>query len=511
MNPFSGSLTRRLKDRVSWQGLYAAGVFALLCFSLLDLLVPQRSADLFEPYGRFLLAALFGVFLFRAGLPREWVLRLHLGYLLWLLLTRWLNGDVYLFIDWKIVRCEVISFLMLSVGILLSPDGRRRLLNILSLVYAGFFVFFSLLGLFVSVTNTYIHIPPENVWITTLSTINPIPLLNLLSSFRLTTAGRLYISWGLLGYQAVRTQRKGLRVLLLLGMLVLYFAIALCYSHTIWITTSLSCAMFLLLLGYRRLRMRSTALRVLILAVGFIAVFSVVYKGFELSLRLRDVLRPQLAARFEQRYEAWEHKPDPEFFGIALPEEPEESEVTSNTFQRNTAEQNAETGDIYLDPPRSFKTAYTLSWRTLIWESVPYCIRKNPAILLRGQLTKGIMARTNAYLAGVYRIHAQPSMHNYLFQSILLTGLPGFLMVLFWTLLIVVRMIRMFFSREETVPLSIAFLTIPMTGMFLFNMMEYELFPAWDSSSQAFLLLAGVFLGLYREYVPDKKATARAE
>lgn len=505
MNHFSGSLSRRLRDSVSWQGIYAAGVLALLCFALLDLLVPQRSADLFEPYGRFLFAALFGVFLFKVGLPREWVLRLHLGYLLWLLITRWLNGDVYLFIDWKIVRCEVISFLMLSVGVLLSPEGRRRLLNILSLIYAGFFVFFSLLGLFVSVTNTYIHIPPENVWITIREAGNPVPLLNLLSSFRLTSAGRLYMAWGLLGYQAVHTQRKGLRVLLLLGMLVLHLAIALCYSHTIWITTSLSCAMFVLLLGHRRLRMLRPALRALILAVSFVVTIPVVYKSFSLSLQLRDTLYTQLAPRFAQRYEAWEHKPDPEFFGIAVPEQSEDPEVISAAFRRNTAEQNAENGDIYLDPPRSFKMEYTLSWRTLIWESVPYCIRKNPAVLLRGQLSKGLMDRTNAYLFGVYRILNQPNMHNYLFQSILLAGLPGFLMVLAWTLLIVVRMIRVFFSREDTVPLSIAFLTIPMTGMFLFNMMEYELFPAWDSSSLAFLLLTGVFLGLYREYVSDKK------
>ena len=511
MNHFSGSLSRRLRDSVSWRGIYAAGVFVLLCFALLDLLVPQRSADLFEPYGRFLLGALFGVFLFKAGLPREWVLRLHFGYLLWLLITRWLNGDVYLFIDWKIVRCEAISFLMLSVGVLLSPEGRRRLLNILSLVYAGFFVFFSLLGLFVSVTNTYIHVPPENVWITIVSVINPRPLLNLLSSFRLTTAGRLYVAWGLLGYQAVRVQKKGLRVLLLLGMLVLHLTIALCYSHTIWITTSLSCAMFVLLLGHRRLRMLRPTIRVLALAAGFVVVFPVVYRSFPLSLQLRDTLYSQFAPRFEQRYEGWEHKPDPELFGIAAPEQPIDPDILSAAYHRNTAEQNAESDDIYFDPPRSFKLEYTLSWRTLIWESVPYCIRKNPAILLRGQLTKGLMDRTNAYLSGVYRILNQPSMHNYLFQSILLAGLPGFLMVLAWTLLLVVRMIRVFFSREETVPLSIAFLTIPMTGMLIFNMMEYELFPAWDSSSLAFLLLTGVFLGLYREYFPEKKPPAGAE
>ncbi len=498
MNSFSAALPRRLKDGVSWRDFYAAGVLVLFCFSLLTLIAPQRCADLFDKYGRFLLAALFGAFLFKAGLPREQVLRLHFFYLLWLLLSRWLNGDVYLFIDWKILRYEFISFLMLSAGILLPPEGRRRLLNVVSLGFSGFFALFSLMGVFVAFTNTYFHIPPENVWITIRAVGNIRPMLNLLSSFRLTGAGRLYLAWGLLAYQAVRTRKTGLRVLLVLGMLVLHLALALCFSHTMWIAVSLSCAMFVLLLGYRRLRMKRPALRALVLAVVCIAVIPAVFKSFELSLQLCDRLQPTLAARFEQRYESWERKPDPEYFGIAAPEQP----ITGLSVSYSSEEEVAATGDIFLETPKAFNQKFTLSWRTLIWESVPYCIKRNPSILLRGQLSKGLMDTTNKYLFGVYRLPIEPNMHNFLFQTILQTGLPGFLLVLAWTLLIVVRMIRVFFSRGESVPLSVAFLTIPMTGMFLFCSMEYELFPAWDTSTQAFLLLTGTFLGMYREYYP---------
>ena len=505
MNSFSGTLPRRLRDGVSWRDFYAAGVLMLFCFSLLTLIAPQRCADLFDKYGRFLLAALFGAFLFKAGMPREQVLRLHLCYLLWLLLTRWLNGDVYLFIDWKILRYEFISFLMLSAGILLPPEGRRRLLNVLSLGFGCFFVLFSLMGLFVAFTNTYFHIPPENVWITIRSEGNPRPLLNLLSSFRLTGSGRLYLAWGLLAYQAVRTRKTGLRVLLVLGMLVLHLTVALCFSHTIWIALSLSCAMFVLLLGYRRLRMRSGLLRALILAAAFVAVVLAGYKSFELSLQLCDRLQPALAARFEQRYESWERKPDPEYFGIAAPEQP----MVDADFVYSSKEENEQAGDIYLDQPRPRNQILTLSGRTLIWESIPYCLRKTPAIIFRGQLFKGMMDTTNRYLSGVYRISFQPNMHNYLFQSILLTGLPGFLLVLAWTLLIIVRMLRVFFSRgASAVSFPVAFLTIPMTGMFVFCSMEYELFPAWDTCTQGFLLLTGVFLGMYREYYPAKNTPA---
>lgn len=490
---------------VSWRRVFAAGVFALLCFALVRLLAPQREADLFETYGRFLLAALFGGLLLREGLPRERVLLLHLAYLAWLLVTRWLNGDFYLFVDRELVRAETLSYLMLSVGLVLPPDGRRRLLNLLSWVYAGFFVLFSALGLFVAVTGTYIHLPPENVWITMRAEGNPDLLLNLLSSFRLTAAGRVYLSMGLLGYQAVRTRRVWLRALLLVGVFVLYCAIALLYSHTIWAATGISCGMLVVLLLHRAQRPQRPLLRAGVLSLSFLLVAGSVFFSFLLVLRARDALRAELAPRFAAIYTASAHRLDPEYFGIAGEEAPIPVE---QLVYRTTREAVEDSGDLYLDPPRSFNQTLTLSWRTLIWESSFYCIRREPMLLLRGHLTKGLMDRSNRYLYGVYRLPLQPNMHSFLFQALMLTGLPGFLLLLAWALISASRMLRVYFAPKEAVPLPIAYLTIPLTGMFVFNLMEYQLFPAWDSSSQGFLLVLGVFTGLYRELYSKEKNSA---
>ena len=67
-------------------------------------------------------------------------------------------------------------------------------------------------------------------------------------------------------------------------------------------------------------------------------------------------------------------------------------------------------------------------------------------------------------------------------------------------------------ALDELLPAAdVLILTVPLTGMFVFNMMEYELFPAWDSSTRAFLLLLGIFTGIYHEYFPAQKAPAEAE
>ena len=517
----SDPLPRQRRSPFTWQGLYAAAVFALFCFSLLQLIAPLRCADLMEAYVRFLIGVLFGAFLFKAGLTREWCIRLYLAYLLWLLITRWLNRDFYLFHDQNLLRTELISFLMFTPGILLPPEGRRKLLNMLSLVYASFFVLVALLGLFVAVTNTYIHVPPENVWIT-VGSEGEIRHLNLLSSFRLTSVARLYMSWALLIYQFLRTRKKLLRALLLLGMLILHAAIALCFSRTVRICFSLSCSMLVVLLGYRYLPLRRAVLRVLALAAGFVLMLVLAYNSFELVFKGFSAALVDVAPRFEAAYDSWERKPDPEYFGVVhKPELLAEADASAGDASADDAAGQEQTAAAAADKyvaaaasvmenkfteQRTLKGNYNLTERTVIWESGFAAIREQPAILLRGQSGKVLMNYPNLYMMVLKysRPYAMPNMHNIFFQVLLLTGLPGLLLVLAWALLQVSRMLRVFFSRKELVPLPIAFLTIPMTAFFVYTQMEYQLFPAWDSSGRAFLLIAGVFLGLYREYFPAK-------
>ncbi|MCR5576652.1 MAG: hypothetical protein K6F56_06550 [Oscillospiraceae bacterium] len=510
MNP-SGTLPQRLRSSVSWRGLYAAGAFLLLCFALLGLIAPQRSADLFEVYGRFLLAALFGVFLFKMGLTREWAIRFYLAYLVWLLLTRWLQRDFYLFVDRELVRAEILSFVLFSAGAVLSPDGRRRLLGALSLVYGGFFVFFSLLGVFVALTNTYIHVPPENVWITMRSEGHSFSLLNLLSSFRLVTAARLYLAFMLLLYQFLSTRKKVFRVLLVLGMLILYAASALCFSRTIRVCFSISFSMLAMLLLWRYLRLRGPALRILAMTLAFVVVLPLTYKSFEYCLLSFNSLLVELAPRFEQRYEASAHKLDPDYFGVVSQPVFENEDGQALTNEQAAAVAAASVYDEKFSDTRDALLTSTFSNRTLIWKSAFVVAFHNPRILLSGQLSKTVTQLPTVYLKQTYNASVGPNMHNCFCQALLLTGLPGFLLALAWALSLVTRMIRMFFSRAEAVPLHLAFLSIPLTGMLLYTQMEYELFPAWDSCTKAFLLLAGVFLGLYREYYPAKaKAPAPA-
>ena len=86
------------RPRPHWSRLFAAGLLFLLFLELLRLLLPLRVDDLFSVYGYFVIAFLFGIYFCNCGFSGPATIRLFLAYLIWLLLTRWLCGDFYLFI-----------------------------------------------------------------------------------------------------------------------------------------------------------------------------------------------------------------------------------------------------------------------------------------------------------------------------------------------------------------------------------------------------------------------------
>ena len=80
----------------------------------------------------------------------------------------------------------------------------------------------------------------------------------------------------------------------------------------------------------------------------------------------------------------------------------------------------------------------TLTGRTDIWKSIIPCVREKPSILLYGQPSKEIMPLANKYIqSAAYK----PHMHNMLAQCFMLTGLPGFLLVLGWCVLLLIKLL----------------------------------------------------------------------
>ena len=491
------------KTKISWQRFFAAAMLFMLLFFMLRILAPLRWQDLYNTYGLCAIAALAGLYFAKRGFGGPAEIKIFTLFALWLLLSRWLNGDVYLFIDFELVMFTLLAVLLFAAGSLLDKKERSLLLDALSLIYVGFNLVTALAGIFVFLTNTYIHIPPENVWISILNE-GGLNSLNALSTHRLLAVVRFFISACLVVYQIIKRKNILVRIILVLCYLALHLAIALCHGRTAQIAMSGGFAMLMLLVFMPRLEKKAAAVRLGCLAAVALLSLLLCYKSFDACDILVSKLQSVGFPAFEEYYNSLEAKPNEEYFGIKLTDEElaalnsEAQEQTNKANEEAAAEPEATPApkvQASVVDKRSVLGNWTFTGRTEIWESCFILIREDPSILLRGRSGNNMMDDVNRILqtqvnpnVKEYKNH----MHNSFMQVLMLCGLPGLLLMLAWTVLMVKNMFKVFFSKSHS--LEVKFLTVPIASFFVISLAEIYLFASLDSVSMAFYLIAGVFL-----------------
>lgn len=91
----------------------------------------------------------------------------------------------------------------------------------------------------------------------------------------------------------------------------------------------------------------------------------------------------------------------------------------------------------------------------------------------------------------------------------MLTGLVGLVLLAVFTVLLVVRMVRLFFAPDTQVGFEKKMLTLPLAAILLENTMEAVIFRYTDPIPICFFLVAGVFLAYSYELLPEKKLYLR--
>ncbi len=499
---------------ISWQGFFAAAMFAMVMLYLFGLLVPLRARDMYNAYGIVLIAVCSGVYFSHRGLSGPAEIKLLLAFTAWTLITRWLNRDFYLMVDFDLVMKFLFSFLLFAVGTQLDSKQRERLLDVLTVLYAGFFVVASIVGIFIAVTNTYLHIPPEDVWIT-IKTEGDLNSLNLLSTHRLVSAGRLFIAWSLLIYQLLKRKGHFTRALTLVCIAIVHLAIVLLHSRNIQIVLSISYGMLVLLVFAKLLSKKPAPMRYTILPLVTAAAAVLCFYSFKAVNNLITELCFDAAPRFEAYYDRLENKPDSENFGIVLTADElaalsgDTSASGEDVAGTETPATTAEVDKKVLTDTRSILANKTMSGRTDIWKSGITVLKRNPSIGLYGRLSNFMALVNEAYL----EIHPEMEnkinhMHNVYLQALMLTGFPGLLLILWWTFMLVKDMLRLFFNKNDTASLAVKALTIPLTGMFIFGLAELIILNLLDLCGMCFYLIGGIFLGYYYDSFPRAKAAA---
>ena len=450
---------------------------AFLLFYMVVPVAPLRWHDLYVAYGRGAIFAMAGIYFFVCRLRGKIEVRLVVYYTIWVFVTRLLNTDLYLQNELDLVISRILCCVILPVGLLLEPEERLRLLDVIAVCAGLFYLVTALLGLYACIFGVYFYVPPENVVFgiddNSLFYTNFVYIIAW-ETIRNISAVWFYLALCMMLYAFSRVRSALLRVPIALAGFVFLLAIAFCRCRTINFAVSFNAAMLVLLWGIPFWRKKKSAPRAVLAAILVLAAIPAMYKSFDLLTAGAAKLYNAMDVQIERTADAY----------------------MGTTYLEETAD-----GQNFEDPRALKDSLSNLSNRAEIYASVLPTLREDPTRLLIGKLSSKIMLIPRKYLSYPY-FH----MHNYLLQVLMLTGLPGLALVLAFSLLLIWRAVRLFFSKAPT---TVKLLVLPVSGILFYGLFEIILFTQsadnralTDFRELFFFTVAGIVLAYSYEFSP---------
>lgn len=493
-------IKQSLPPKERWTRVFILSVSLLF----MAFMVKQINCYLWESLSRTVYASLFPVltafFLYFGGLSLGTEVKLLFAYWAWYLISRALNGSTAFteeYVAW--MNCGMF-FALGSLGLMVNAAQRRKLLNWVGGAVCGYHTVLALVAIFCALKGLCIINPITEGFICAMHDFS-FPRLIVMDSSPNIGSAWFFAVFFLLIYFLLGCRKKLWRIPIVLAAAANYFALTLTYCRNVKICFSVSTAMLVMLLALRYLPLKKTwqkAAAVILAAVLFIPL---TYKSFDGAEHiLQNAYKSMNTAQTEAL-----HQPAPTPEAEVTPETSEEPEAeeTSQAPADDPAEDGAEAGSenmVFNDPRDLGKSFATLSDRTQIYESAFVTLKQEPIRLLRGCYWKDIMSVAQPILE-LHNVH----FHNFLLQTLVHTGLMGFLLALSYCVLLVIRMLRYFFSEDPSARFSEKLLTLPLTGLLIYNMLEPQLFNYADFSVLYFFFIAGIFLGDSYELHPPKR------
>ena len=478
-------LTREWNDRV-WRRTLAVMAGGLILFYMLCPVAPLRWADLYAAYGKTAIIAMAAIYFFRARLDGVKEVKLVIWYTIWFFITRLLNTDYYLQNELELVISRVLCCVVLPVGLLLEDRERRILLDIMTAVMGGFYFVTALLSLYACVFGVFFPVGPEGVLIGLKNTYFESAFIYIVawSTNRTISAVWFYLAWCMMIYEFFRCKNKLWRIPIVLAWFVFHWTLAFCFCRSIKLASCVSLAMLTILLGMQHLRIKKTAVKAWVIVLLAGASMLLCYKSYDWLTAGTAAIYNAMDVRVER---------------------------TSDQYMTDSYKENTKDGQNFEDV-RDLRTSITnVSRRSDIYKSAIPAIRDEPLRLLIGKYSSKVMDGPRRYLEFPY-FH----MHNFLLQTLMLTGVIGFLLAAAFSLLLAVRMIRLFFSTDPRAVLDIKLLTLPVSGILIYGMFETILFTQsaddrafTDFRELFFFLLAGIVLAYSYELAPPAKRRRR--
>lgn len=470
-------MRKSLKAPTTFFYLFLLGV---LCLQILFWMSPEHETKLRVAYiwPLAVAAMLYVIYTGYAHSNKHWLLGPLISF--WLLLTCAWNGDPYLLYNQKFILGIFLGFGCFLPAFMLATEKQRTLgLKVFGIITVLLATILSCAGLYVTLFGHAIQSPFSNTAITIAD--------HRLYVFQLHPneigcifAGALF--WAL--YLAADSNRMWLKILLIAACLPLYAGIALTVSWTSKLAVGAGLGLVCMLWTQHRFQKKVLPLRIAIHVFSLMVATAIAVLGFSGVV--------SLTGRAAERL--WTKDTTGKSFPTLIISANAKQETTIASTNTSPPQQDTKSTQPVTPKERDvLKNLSTFTGRTEIWQSGFDSIRRRPATLLLG-MTDGQVARVPLATLNREIYH----MHNAWIEMLLLGGLPGLLLYLLFTILLVNRCIFLYFKKDAK--MSHRLLAIAPAILLIHALMET--YPSFAGTSMDFIffLLSGAVIS----YVPPK-------
>ena len=461
----------RLDSSRGWTVFNAWAGFFIFCLFMLCPAAPEHWAEMYSFFGRIIIVTFMALFYYHYRPGGRFEVNLVLLYALWFMATRFLNGDHWMAREPDLVLTRFLCAAMLGLGPMLDKEGRRRFMNFFCAAVGIFYFASGALAIVVNLLDTYVYLPPENV-LFGLDEPWHIHYINVFNTNRTISSLWFYIAFCMMLYQFFACRDKCWRIPIVIAGLLFYVAIALVFSRTVKLISSVSVAMLAMLLALRYLPLKKIWQKCAVLVLCTALFIPLTFKSFDWTASLMSDVSSLMS-----------------------------SETT------DAADDGAAAGGVDFSDNRDLGADISnLSERRQIYASFLPSLKLSPRRIFVGCFSDKLMSIPNLFVDfPVPFMH----MHNFLLETFMLTGLLGFLLVVFFCLRLVIRMLHLFFTTDRRVSLADKVLTIPLAGILLYGMFEVVIFTACsdkraptDIRELSFFIIAGMVLACSCDVLP---------
>lgn len=371
----------------------------------------------------------------RGRIPRA--LKVLLVLMDWMVVSTILNGDKYLtdnglyLLD--LLICMIIGFPVIPF---LQKGKREKSFDLLSIIYIVMITVLSLLSIYAALFSTPIYSPfsIEPIWIAGNGQ------LRVFGYHHNIISGYTCIATFLCSYLYFKSTKIWEKIACFILILMTYIVNILTVSRTVMVLFSLGMAVsifVLVLFKQKREVNKYSVKRIFAAFLSAIVTALLLFLSFTPMTEALSSLTEKLAAR-DAHYAIEQTVARVLSPTVALAEAPIKPIADSAQAPTATKVPTVKTRDFLGG------RAESLNGRTMIWKAGLNYLKDHPQALLTGVMKSGIEGAAGYEQIGFHIYH----MHNGPLQVLMVCGIPGLLLILYFLFLVLKASVRLFFAKE---------------------------------------------------------------